>query len=397
MTSTQRSLVFIAVAAAVLNLSNFAWDVLGPLWVTSELGLGADDWARLRSLRFAGTLAGTLVIGLASGVWGARTVGAVAFALAGGGLAGIAVFGRPALVMALPVFGAAVSAVFIALNTLTQRVGRAQQARANAVYRSVGAGVGAVAPLLATVAAASWGYSRTLAVAAGLLVAGAVVLVFYPRSDRPQGGFRGAVAALWVPLRNRHLRGLIGIEQAYCLFTSGKVAFVALILARGLELPDRQVGALLTLGAVAAFAGTLSAHRLQVRWGTWPTVQGGWIGAVAAALLLATAGGAPQAAFALLLGGFAGGLHIGPVSYAVARLGGEGGEAQSFTLWKILQSLTAVIGMQLCAVLEPHLGMTGVVAWGALGALVPIVWLRRAARAWPPLEGSDESPLPPNA
>lgn len=380
------ALGYIAAAAAALTLANLAWDVLGPLWTTASLGLGPDDWARLRSLRFAGTLAGTVIIGLASGVWGARTVGAAAFLLAGLALGAISLCGLPVLVVALPMFGAAVSAIFIALNTLTQQVGPTHQARANSVYRSVGAGVGCIAPLVATATAALLGYTQALAGAAVVLALGGGMLLRHRGSPSPGVGGRAALKALMAPLASAPLRRLILTEQSFVLLSCGGVAFTALVLALDLGLSDRMVGAVLALGAAAAFAGTLMSHRIQQALGVIRTVLAGWALALVAALLFATARGASQAAAALVAGGFAAGVHVAPTSFLVARLGGSGCEAQTFTLWKIAQSVAAVVGMQLCAALEPRLGMHGVIAWGAIAASLPVFLLWRGSHGLPVLE-----------
>jgi hypothetical protein len=373
---TRRRLLLISAAAASLTLGNAAWDVLGPLWCTAELGLDPDGWARLRSLRFTGTLVGTVLIGLAAGWWGARSVGIAALALAGAALGAIAGFGRPALVLALPVFGAAISAVFIALNTLTQQVGREQQARANSIYRSVGAGIACAVPVAATAAAGLLGYAWALGGAAILLAAGAGALLLHPIAavERPDG-LTGLLAGMIAPLRCRRLLSFMLLEQAFALCLAGGVAFTTLILARSLLLPDRTVGVLLTCGALAAFCGTLLSHRLQAALGVPRTILACWLAALAAALLLATAGGQLQAGAAVIIGGLAGGSANAPQSLLIARLGEEGREAQTFPVWKVFQGGSAVIGMQLCALLEPRLGMSGVVGCGAAGAILPFAAL----------------------
>lgn len=379
---TRRRLLLIAGAATSLTLGNLAWDVLGPLWTTAELGLGADDWARLRSLRFTGTLVGTVLIGLAAGRYGARLVGIAALGLSGCALAAMAAGGRPAMAIALPVFGAAISAVYIALNTLTQQVGREHQARANSVYRSVGAGVAILVPVVATTLAGLLGYAWALAAGAAALVAGAAALLRHPPGDdgRPDG-LAALAAGLLAPLRRRRLLAFMLLEQAFSLCLAGGVAFTALILARALGLGDKVVGLLLTGGSVAAFAGTLLSPHLQRSLGPARTIQTCWLLAMTAAMLLSQAGGPGTAALAIALGGLASGGANAPLSLLVARLGEEGREAQTFTVWKVFQGGSAALGMQLCALLEPRLGMGGVLAWGVVAAALPAAalwwWARR--------------------
>ncbi len=378
----RRRLSLIAAAAASLTLGNVAWDVLGPLWATAELGLDPDGWAQLRSLRFAGTLVGTVIIGLAAGAWGVRAVGIAALAAAAATLAAIAAGGRPLLALAMPVFGATISAVFISLNTLTQQVGREHQAKANALYRSVCAGVTCVVPVAATIAAAVLGYATTLGVAAALLALGAVALLLHPREEIPrQGGFGSLLVALIAPLRRGRLRTFLLLELGFSFSMCGAAAFTALILARDLGLPDGMVGGLLTTGAVAAFVGTLLSQRLQRRLDPLGTILICWGTTMAAMLLLGAATGITQAAIAITLAGLATGAGFAPLSYVVARLGEEGREAQTFTVWKVSQGFSAAVGMQACALLEPRLGMGGVLAWGTAVALLPaalmLLWRRR--------------------
>ena len=369
-----RDLGVIVAATVCLTLGNVAWDVLGPLWTAHALGVAPDEWAGLRSLRFTGTIIGTLLIGSAAGRWDARTIAAVALGAAGLALAGIMVVGRPALALAMPCFGAAVSAVFVALNSMVQQVPRAHQARANGIYRCVGAGVAVVAPLLAAGIAVAWGQFPALLAAAAVLAAGFPLLFRWPPASggTQADGVRGTLIAA---CRRPRLLLFIGLESLVNLLLSGSVAFTALHLSVDLGMADGAVGTALAAGAASAFAATLLAGWAHAALGLRRLLPLTWGLMAAGGGLLAAAGSASSAVAACAVIGLGAGLGLAPTSLAVARLGGDGNAVRTFTLWKLAQALTAVLGMQACAVLASSLGMAGVLAWGAIAAGLPILLL----------------------
>jgi predicted MFS family arabinose efflux permease len=373
----RRRLFSISVSSLMLTLSNTAWDVLGPLWASGELHLEVATWASIRSIRFAGTFFGTFIIAVAANAWGPKAVGIVAFLVAGISLAFIAAGGDGAIYAAIPFFGAAISAVYVSLNIGIQLVGRHLQVKANSLYRSVAAAVAIVAPILATTLAGQFGYRTTFFIFALLLATGALCLTWHPSTatNPSRASLVGGFAKI---LRRPGLLRFLAIEQGFGLATVGVGVFAALRLSRDFGSPDALVGAFMTLAALSTFLGTLASIRVQERLGirktlllSFATIALSWIGfGIAPSLAVSVT--------ALVVGSFAGGLASAPVSYSVARLGGAGSEATTITFWKLVQALTTVVGMRACALLEPGLGMSGIIIWGSLAAILPLALLARS-------------------
>ena len=337
----RKRLVSISAASVVITLSNTAWDVLGPLWTSGQLRLGAADWAHIRSLRYTGTLLGTFLIGLAASVWGPKTLGIASFLIASASLALIAAGGERAIYLAIPLFGASVSAAYVALNVCIQLVGTERQARANSLYRIVGAAVAIVAPVSATGLAALLGYAWALAIFALVLALGALCLAWHPgiAVNRTGDNF---LASLTRIVKRSGLVKFLCIEQGFALCTIGVGAFTALRFSKDFACPDTLVGTFMTLAALAGFLGTMMSFRIQGLLGirrtlilAFPAMAIAWMGfGLAPTRELALA--------ALVVGSWSVGLSSAPVSYTVARLGGPGLEASTITLWKLAQALSAL-------------------------------------------------------
>ncbi|MEI6875484.1 MAG: MFS transporter, partial [Spirochaetota bacterium] len=346
----RKRLISISASSVVITLSNTAWDILGPLWTSGQLHLGAADWAHIRSLRFTGTLLGTFFVGLAVNAWGPKALGIACFLIAATSLGFIAAGGQDAIYLAIPFFGASISAVYVALNILTQLVGSERQARANSLYRMVSAAVAIVAPISATALASTCGYNWALGSFALLLIVGALVLLWHPDvAANPSGrDFIPSIAAI---LRQPGLVKFLLIEQGFFLCTVGVGVFTALRFAKDLCCPDTLVGTFMTVSALFGFLGTMASYRVQQRFGIKPTLLFAYSTMATAWLGFGFSPARELALAALVVGAFGSGLVSAPVSYTVARLGGEGSEATTATLWKLIQALAAVIGMNACALL----------------------------------------------
>ncbi|MBD3175116.1 MAG: MFS transporter, partial [Armatimonadia bacterium] len=177
------------VAATTLLWGTFVIgsDVLLPLWAAGDLGISADRWAHLRALRMVGVMVGILPLGVLAERYGARRLGPACMVL----IAGVMVawsFGEGAgLWVGMPLLGALVSASFVNLNTLTQRISDARQGLANSIYRGCFSATAIFAPILVTRLASVWsGYPPVLLVLAGILIASAAILFRYP-GERPLG------------------------------------------------------------------------------------------------------------------------------------------------------------------------------------------------------------------
>ncbi|MEI6387012.1 MAG: MFS transporter [Spirochaetota bacterium] len=376
----RQRLIAISAASVILTLGNTAWDVLGPLWTAGQLHMGSADWAHIRSLRFTGTLVGTLILGFAASTWGPKALGFAFFLIAGCALGFMARGGQAAIYLAIPVFGASISAIYVALNILTQLVGSERQARANAIYRSVGAAIAIAAPISATFLAALIGMVWALVLFACLLALGSLCLILYPAipADPKRLDFFASLGGI---LRRPGLVKFICIDQAFALATTGMGVFTALRLSKDFSSPDTLVGIFMTISALSGFVGTISSYQVQQRLGIKRTILLAYVGMMAAWLGFGMAQARGLALASLVLGNLFAGISSAPVSFTVARLGGLGSEASTVTLWKLFQSLAAVLGMNLCAILEPSLGMAGIIAWGSLMAIIPIAILARTRMA----------------
>ena len=156
------------------------------------------------------------------------------------------------------------SSTYVGLNTLVNSVEPHQQARVNAFYRAVGAGVAIGAPVLATALAAWLDYAPTLVVFAIILGAGSAAAYFHPAAavapvlPAPADGVADAVTWRSVVLQPG-LLSWFALEELFALGVAPIWAFQAIRLARDFGLPDAAVGAVLSVGAGAAFVGTLLA------------------------------------------------------------------------------------------------------------------------------------------
>jgi predicted MFS family arabinose efflux permease len=367
-------LLAISAASIVLTLGNTAWDVLGPLWISGQLHLGAADWAHIRSLRFTGTLLGTFFLGIAANAWGPRALGIACFLIAAASLGIMAAGGEAAIYLAIPFFGASISAVYVALNIMTQLVGPERQARANSLYRIVSAAVAVVAPVAATGLAAFVGHTWALLGFALVLALGGLCLLAHPAVGANPSG-RALLANVLGVIKRPGLVKFLLIEQGFALSTTGVGVFTALRLSKDFGSPDTLVGTFMTVAALAGFLGTMISYPVLERLGIKRTLLFGF---AAMGLAWTGFGLAPLRELALaslVVGNLSSGIMSAPVSYTVARLGGSGSEAFSVTLWKLVQAFAAVIGMNLCAILEPSIGMAGIIAWGGLASLLPVAVL----------------------
>jgi MFS family permease len=360
-----------------------AADVVLPLWATHDLGLDAADWARLRSLRFAGV--GVILLGAVSDRLGPRRCAAGALLASGLVTALFRLNSRTVLWALMPVFGALVSTAMINLNTLTQAVSATRPGVANTVYRSVGAGAAIMAPVAATFLAVAWGgYPAVFLLLALLSALGAWVLLAYPAAEpvRPFGHPWQELRGMWRgyagALREKPLMRYLHLSQVWFSSLGCVGGFAAIRLTRELGLSDRAFGVLSTCCGVLTFAliaGTglcldrMSLRRLHV---------GAGVVAAAGALLMGASDSPWLTAAGMLVATPCSTVLIAPASMWVSQAAGGASQVAAFAVHKVITALYLSTAMFLFGVLESRLGIRGVLLLGGgvgLCTALGFLWL----------------------
>ncbi len=380
----RQRLLVVALTGLLLSFVYVAADVILPLWVTHDLGLTASDWARLRSLRFAGVLVGVVVLGALSDRCGQRRLGALS--LLGAGLVTLSFVGGTSAGVwyGMPILGALVSTVMVNLNTMTQAVSAARQGVANTIYRAVGAAAGIAAPLAATALALAWGgYDWVFVLLGVLLLLAAVVLACYPEETQtaaPIGSLRLECRNLWqgyaLALRQREMMRFIHVSQLCTNLAAGVSAFAAIRFTHELGLSDQAFGALGTAAGVFSFVliasgawylDRVSLRRLQALLG---------LGAGVGACLLGAGDNLVVSCAGFLLAVPVGALAIAPSSMWVSRTAGAATQVSAFSVHKVVTATYVAVTMALLGLLEHWFGMRQVIFWGGvMGAGVSLAFL----------------------
>jgi len=362
-----RRLRSVCVAGGLLGLGNHIYDVLGPLWATTDLGLAPSEWAGLRSLRFTGTVIGTVLFALVATRVTPRLTASLALAAAGACLAAMVLGGALWLWALVPVFGAGVSIAYVNLNALVQQAGGKRRGAANAWYRGSQAGVGIVAPVIATSLAGWWGgYVPALLVGSVTLIAAAAAVLAHPLAAPRLGpGLR------WGPiLSTPGLRRFIAIDQCATLVQSAWPAYFALRLAREVGLSDTSLGFVLMAGGGAAFAVTIASGWLTDRLPVRVVLAAAWLVMAMGMALLGFATTPIWAIVGHILASIGSAVNVIATSVNIGRLAGNGGEALAFTAAKVVQAAATAVGMAAVAILGARWGMGPTLLIGAAGLSV---------------------------
>lgn len=375
-TPGRRRMTVLAACAALFAVSNSAFDMLAPLWATSDLGLDAAGWAHLRSLRFTGTFVGILALGILAERVGSRRMAALSLALGGCALACMGL-GLPWLVTAcMPLFGALVSTTFVNLNALTQQVSRQRQGLANGIYRGIAAGMAVVAPLAATAIATRCGsWAPVIDLAAFATAIGGLIILLYPEERGDGRSLREVLRGFAAAARNRPLWRFIVLDQAMAFAQGAVTGFAALRLTRQMGLSESAFGVVCTIGACLGLAAVLAAgltvQRVPLAWG----MAAAWTLSTAGSLLLGLSDTLPLGIAGALLVAFGWPITSVPGSMWIGLTGGA--SATAFTVHKIVQAGVAAGAMALLAWLEPITGMRPLLVAGGLMGIPLIVLILR--------------------
>ena len=353
------------------------FDFMLPLWVTGDLKLSAADFAHLRSLRFAGVSVGAIAMGVLSDRFGQRRVGVWSLAAITALVLPLGWAGQAYLYVAMPLMGAAVSTVFVNLNTLVQQVSSRRQGLANSIYRGSGAGAGVVVPMVATGLAAMIGGYRGvmpwLAVASSLT---AVALWLHPEEEPspPYAGFRAELsrvtASFLAPLRERRLMGFWAVSLLWGNAMAAVGAFGAIRLTRVLGMADTDFGRACTAGGVVVFAVTLASGVWIDRLSLRRLHVGLGLLAAGCSVTMGLSDSIVFTVLAMILAGLCGTVLVGPSSMWISREAGRASQSSVFFVQKILSSVVFASAMLLLGWLEPFVGMQPLLLWsgGLAGA-----------------------------
>jgi len=371
----RRRMVVLGASAFLLCLCGCAFDVVMPLWVTRELGYSPGEWAHLRAIRMVGVLVGVLLLGAVSDRLGARRSGAVSMVGVALALVAMALLGGRGLALAMSIFGALMSTVFVNLNVLAQQVSERRQGVANSVYRSIGAAAGIAAPASATALAACWGgYPTVLLAGAALLVIGAVVLLRFEDGHSAAGGppaelgplFRGYVLAL----RHRPFVWMVNLSLLWANALIGVGTFVAIRFTSELGLSDQEFGQVASLcggvSLVAVVASTAFLDRVSLR--KLCAAAGSIAGASSA--IMGVSDSPVVTASGLVAFSAANAVLIAPISMWISRARGPSTQGAAFSVHKVITAAYVALATALVGIMEPHIGMRAVFLVGGISGTV---------------------------
>lgn len=379
----RQRMAVLVMSTMLFTMVDAAFDVVGPLWTTRELGLTNSGWAYLRSTRFLGTFLGIVVFGFLVERIGSRRMSGLALGCAGLALAGMSL-GVPVGWM-IPIYGALVCTTYVNLNVLTQRVSSAQQGLANVIYRAAGAAAVIAAPILATQGGhAAGSYAPVLMIAALLLVVAGFLILFYPDAHLARGpkATAGVVNGYRKAFALRPLLALIALAQIFAGTAAPVVAFSALRFTRQLHLSDPVFGVICTTIAGVSLLGIISSSWLMQRLRPSRLLGFCWLGCSLAAVALGLSDSLTVAIMAYAVHVPLMAMRSVPESLWVSRIADAAGpdgpsQAMVFTVQKICQAGTNVLMMALVGVLEPHFGIAKLMfGCGVLGLPLAIAVIR---------------------
>lgn len=353
--SRQRMTV-LATSTMLFVMADSGFDVIGPLWATSELGLPNSSWAFIRAARFSGTLAGILVFGILVERIGSRWMSALV--LGGAGLAFAAMASGAPVRWVIPLYGAFACALYVNLNVLTQRVSTRRQGLANVMYRAAGGAAAVFAPVLATQGGKVAGsYAPVIMVGAVLLGLGGLAILLYPELDSTGLSSRALPSVLTAYRKSfalRPLRALLILDQSFACIAAPVVAFAAIRFTRQLHYDETSFGALCTAVAVGGLVVILASGWLMERLRPNNVLGLAWLGCSLAAVALGLSDSLAVAilAYAVYIPLLA--MRAVPESLWVSRIADAAGpegpsQAMVFTVQKIWQAATNVLMMTLVA------------------------------------------------
>jgi len=385
----QRMAILVA-SGGLWLLVEAAFNVIGPLWATRDLGLDNAGWAYLRSAAELGGFVSALGFGILSARIGTRRMSALTLAGAGVTLGALSLLGNAWLmaVLLMTLLGAFISATYVNFNVLTQRVSLRRQSLANSLYRAAGASAAIAGPALATqLAHAADGYRPVLMGAAVLLgIAGLLILRFAePPEEARARTLREVLAGYRQAFTLQPLLALIAVSRAFGIAIAAVSAFAALRFTRELHMSETAFGALCSMIAIGNLCAVLCAGWLVDRLRPSRALAVAWLGCGLAAIVMGISDSvvAVTVAYALFVPIQA--TCSVPLSIWSSRVAREGaaqgpGDAAAFTIGKVFQSGTTMLVMALLGVLEPVLGMSTLM-WcgGLLGMPLALIVLRMGA------------------
>lgn len=366
----------LATSAGLYILADSAFNVIGPLWATRDLGLGNADWAFLRSASEFGGFISILAFGILAERVGSRWMSALALAGAGLALAGLSTGAGTVWMMA--VLGGFTSIIYVSFNTLAQRVSMRRQSLANAIYRAAGASAAIAAPSVATQAGDAFGaYAPVLVAAAIVLGIAGLVIVLYSEPEPSRRAPRSVAETLAGYRRCLTLRPLlvfIALTRGFGIAVSVIGAFAALRFTRELSLSETAFGLLCSVIAIGNLLAVLASGWLVDRLRPSGALGLAWMGCSVAALTMGLSESLALAIAAYALFAPLQALCSVPLSLWSNRMAGDSGadglsQSTVFTVQKVFQSGSSMLVMALLGALEPVFGMSTLMWCGGLFGL----------------------------
>ncbi|MBD3176818.1 MAG: MFS transporter, partial [Armatimonadia bacterium] len=298
----------------------------------------------------------------------------------------------------MPLLGALVSASFVNLNTLTQRISDARQGLANSIYRGCFSATAILAPILVTRLASVWsGYPPVLLVLAGILIASAAILFRYP-GERPLGSAGGAWATcqrMWADyreaVRNRPLMRMIHVTQVWFACVAAVFTFAAIRFTQDLGVTDERFGEFSAAAGVMTMLGVLSTglflDKVSIR--RFSTLCA--IIAAACCLTMGLTDSVAVSAVAFIVFGPMHMMIAGPVSMWVSRAAGESSQTSAFTVHKVVTAAYMAVGVASLGFLESWLGMRMVFLISGIVAILTGAGFQFLSEPPPPRLREDDS------
>jgi len=374
-TQARRRMAVVAASTLFFNAFVVAAEIIMPLWVTKDLGMGADEWAQLRSLRFFGVFIGVILLGALSDRFGQRLLSVICMLGAAASLIGFWWWGKAVIWVVIPIYGTLVSTAFVNMNTLTQQISYRRQGLANSIYRTISTGAGIVVPAAVTWLCVQWGgYPPVFGLCAALLVIAAIILWQYPGEQAPAalGNIRAEFARLGqlylTALRQRQMMAFILLSMTWGNLLAGVGAFFAVYftLSGHLHQSDATFGRVMSIAGAATFLATaaigLFLDRISLR--KLHGVVGILTGLCSIGMGLTRS--PLWVAISFVLFSILANVLVGPSSMWVSRAAGDGTQTAAFSVHKVIAALFVALAMGALSILEKSIGMQQIFLYGGV-------------------------------
>lgn len=202
-----------------------------------------------------------------------------------------------------------------------------------------------------------------------------------PRLDGRHGRVWGAIFEGGRPLcADPIVRSIAVSTMLYLFFSNLMVPVYVLYATRALGVAPGTLGLIFGIGGVGSIGGAVVALRTARRWGIGPAMIGADLVGGLCILLVPLASAVPAAAVLVLMAAQFGSQSMGTIFYILQtsvrqartpdRIAGRMNASYSFLTRSVIP-----VGSLLGGALGQTIGLRATLAVGALGLLLPVVWL----------------------